>query len=375
MPTSYFDADRGLLDPSVFSLESVYHDELERIFGRQWLFVGPLSWAAEPGQYVTATLGDIPVVLWQGPEGLGVFVNRCAGGEARLVEGDRGEAASISCPCHGWDYAPSPRPGMMTLDAAPRCEAYQGLIFACFDPDAPPLRESLGEFAFYLDLLNADFPGGLAVYGEAALHTAIPANWKLAAEAYCGDLYRDFTLTRATREALGDDPLGAGEGLQAATRAGGAVLASATDGAGWRVVCATLFPNLSYDGRGAALHIWRPLGPLSTEVLTYCLVGRDETEAQKEARRRLCQLRFGPAGLETNDQEAVWASATRASRGPLARRRPLNLQMGLGRTWRGNLPGAISDPVSEGAQRRFFAWWQDELNRPHLRTASRMRFA
>ena len=32
-------------------------------------------------------------------------------------------------------------------------DSYKGLIFATFDPEAPPLRQYLGDMAWYLDIL------------------------------------------------------------------------------------------------------------------------------------------------------------------------------------------------------------------------------
>ena len=44
-------------DPEVFELE------MERIFGRAWLFVGHTSQVPNPGDYITTELGRQPVIM------------------------------------------------------------------------------------------------------------------------------------------------------------------------------------------------------------------------------------------------------------------------------------------------------------------------
>ena len=66
-------------------------------------------------------------------------------------------------------------------------ESYKGLWFATFDPEAPPLREYLGEMAWYIDTFVDRREGGIEV---VATHKWImPCNWKFPAENFGGDAY------------------------------------------------------------------------------------------------------------------------------------------------------------------------------------------
>jgi phenylpropionate dioxygenase-like ring-hydroxylating dioxygenase large terminal subunit len=66
-------------------------------------------------------------------------------------------------------------------------ESYKGLWFATFDPEAPPLREYLGEMAWYIDTFVDRREGGIEV---VATHKWImPCNWKFPAENFGGDFY------------------------------------------------------------------------------------------------------------------------------------------------------------------------------------------
>ena len=50
---------------------------------------------------------------------------------------------------------------------------YKGLYFATFDPEAPPLREYLGEMAWYLDAFFDRREGGIEVIGAHKLGNAV----------------------------------------------------------------------------------------------------------------------------------------------------------------------------------------------------------
>ncbi len=64
---------------------------------------------------------------------------------------------------------------------------YKGLWFATFDPEAPPLREYLGEMAWYLDTFVDRREGGIEI---VATHKwVMPCNWKFPAENFGGDAY------------------------------------------------------------------------------------------------------------------------------------------------------------------------------------------
>ena len=65
---------------------------------------------------------------------------------------------------------------------------YKGAVFATFDPQAPPLREYLGEMTWYLDTFFDRRDGGIEVIG--GVHKwVMPCNWKFPAENFGGDGY------------------------------------------------------------------------------------------------------------------------------------------------------------------------------------------
>jgi 3-phenylpropionate/trans-cinnamate dioxygenase alpha subunit len=48
---SYADTKNGLISPHVFSSQEIYELELERVFGRTWLFLAHESQIPKPGDF------------------------------------------------------------------------------------------------------------------------------------------------------------------------------------------------------------------------------------------------------------------------------------------------------------------------------------
>ena len=134
---------------------------------------------------------------------MGAFLNVCRHRGNRLCRADDGNAASFICAYHGWTFGNDGRlTGVPNLREAyhgdldreslglipvAQLESYKGLWFATFDPDAPPLREYLGEMAWYIDTFVDRREGGIEI---VATHKWImPCNWKFPAENFGGDAY------------------------------------------------------------------------------------------------------------------------------------------------------------------------------------------
>lgn len=86
-------------DPDYFKLD------LELIWYRDWLFIGHDCELPKPGSYITAEIGDYPVIVIRDGKGeIRAFHNSCRHRGSRLCSAEKGTVAKLVCPYHQWTY-------------------------------------------------------------------------------------------------------------------------------------------------------------------------------------------------------------------------------------------------------------------------------
>ncbi len=134
--------DRGESLPSHWYTDAaITTREIETIFRKSWIYIGPASELANLGDYITGYAGEVPAVVTRNQSGLAGFVNVCRHRRHEVMKG-RGNSKSMQCGYHAWTYDLTG-----CLKGAPRSAGEPDFRLA--DYPLLPLRvETLGPFVF-----------------------------------------------------------------------------------------------------------------------------------------------------------------------------------------------------------------------------------
>ena len=182
----------------IYLEEEIFQLEMERIFERNWVFLGHESEVAAPGDYKTVPIGTQPAIMTRDGDGdIHVLMNRCMHRAATICQEARGNSSAFRCWYHGWTYNHQgdligvPYAGgygasfdrrKFGLIKAARVEKYRGLVFASLSPEVESLADYLAGAKYYIDLFMDLSPEG-AVETRAGTHKyGYDGNWKFQME-------------------------------------------------------------------------------------------------------------------------------------------------------------------------------------------------
>ena len=145
--------------PTGLSGSRVFELEMERIFGRAWVYVGHDSQVSKPGDFVTTFIGREPVIFCRhSDEQVYVLHNRCSHRGASVCNISHGNTGRwFRCPYHGWTFDTDGRlhavpmrngyspdfkldPVQVGLARVPRVAQYKGFTFVSLAPDGAPFQ-------------------------------------------------------------------------------------------------------------------------------------------------------------------------------------------------------------------------------------------
>ena len=180
----------------------IYARERRAVFWTNWALLGRDGELAKPGDYIADDIAGWPVFVIRAKDGtLRGFHNVCRHRAGPLVGEGAGHCNALRCKYHGWLYdtdgALRKAPGLelgKDIEAAEfglhpvRVGVWNGLVFACLDPDAPDLEAWLGDI---VDIAK-DFPSVPDMaFKDLVLHEGT-ANWKNYSDNSCEGYHVGF---------------------------------------------------------------------------------------------------------------------------------------------------------------------------------------
>ncbi|MBY4599182.1 Rieske 2Fe-2S domain-containing protein [bacterium BD-1] len=135
--------------------EAMLAMEKRAVFARSWQLVAHQGQLAEPGDHVVEQVGDVPVIVVRGQDGvLRAFPNVCRHRAGPLALCNGKGARALHCKYHGWSYtlegqlrsAPEMQ-GAADFDVSAirlpplRVVEWQGLVFVALSDNVPPFEE------------------------------------------------------------------------------------------------------------------------------------------------------------------------------------------------------------------------------------------
>jgi Rieske 2Fe-2S family protein len=296
-----------------YHAQDVFELERERIFCREWLYVGRADEAPEPGDFVTVDAVGESVVVVRGSDGeLRGFYNVCRHRGSRLCDPEtHGHAkGAIKCPYHAWSYSydgrliGTPLVGKDELDRSQfglwpvTVDVWQGFVFVNLAAEPTSLRDSLEQQAdrpLQYERWNMDE----LVTGRRTT-TEVAANWKILIENYneclhCPTVHPELSAVAPTfgrglvfeadREPgdWGVSIVDGGVGYTADGRTSLPVMPGLDEHSASSMYGASLFPNMFIDLTGTVVIATRlmPRGPGHTTMVTDYLF-RPEVVADPE---------------------------------------------------------------------------------------------
>ncbi len=194
----------GMLPAHIYNDSEIFAAERETVFARSWVFLAHESEIPQAGDYVVRRVMENSFIVSRAADGtVHAMFNMCLHRGCRCAGPSRATPRTSAAPTTGGPTAMTagswacPSTGRRTAARLPASGAAapprtgdghrQRPDLRLLDPAAPPLREYLGDFAFYLDYYTRQSPSGVEVRGPQRWR--IKANWKIGAENFAGDMY------------------------------------------------------------------------------------------------------------------------------------------------------------------------------------------
>ncbi|MDY0206702.1 MAG: anthranilate 1,2-dioxygenase large subunit [Pseudomonas sp.] len=348
----------------IYTNHELFDIEMELIFEKTWIFACHESQIAQKNDFFTMKAGRQPMIITRDAQGeIHALVNACQHRGATLTRVRKGNQATFTCPFHAWCYktdgkllkvkAPQEYPEEFDKSIRGLRKAlvgnYKGFIFINLDTESTvSIEDFLGDAKIGFDMMVAQSAiGELEVLPGASSYT-YDGNWKLQNENgldgyHVSTVHYNYVVTVQQRQhqdaektgqpskTLDYSKLGAGDSETDdgwfAFKNGHTILFSDMPNpevrpgyasvmprlieeygqarAEWmmhRLRNLNIYPSLFFmDQISSQLRVIRPVAWNKTEVHSFCLGVKGESDADRENRIRQFEDFFNVSGMGTPD--------------------------------------------------------------------------
>lgn len=186
----------------IYTSPEVYRLEMKHLFRNAWVYVGHESQTAKPGDYITAQIGDQPLLMVRHTDNqIRVLYNRCPHKGTKIVIDKAGNTGKFfRCPYHAWSFKTDgcllaiplkkgyEGTGLDQTEAARGLAPvgdwhnYRGFVFARLAPEGIGFQEFFGDALSSFDNMVDRSPTGKLTVVGAPLRYMHKCNWKMLVE-------------------------------------------------------------------------------------------------------------------------------------------------------------------------------------------------
>ena len=189
-----------------FTDPNLFRNQVTSIFDHDWVMIGRAGAIPNPGDYITAYLGQRPIIVMRQQDGsIRTMANYCLHRYVKLLDGC-GSTKSIVCPYHCWTYkldgeliGVPDRQGFRSDDIdglaleTLATEEYLGYVFVSLKKDLQPVSERLKNLSLMLQSFELDRYEDRHVVHEEHWN----ANWKLIYHNFIESYHTTYTHTKS----------------------------------------------------------------------------------------------------------------------------------------------------------------------------------
>ncbi|WP_323039666.1 aromatic ring-hydroxylating dioxygenase subunit alpha [Gemmobacter sp.] len=186
----------------IYTSPEVYRLEMKHLFRNAWIYIGHESQVSKPGDYITAQIGDQPLLMVRHTDNqIKVMYNRCPHKGTKIVIDRAGNTGKFfRCPYHAWSFKTDgcllaiplkkgyEGTGLDQTEAAHGLAPvgdwhnYRGFVFARLAPEGIGFQDFFGDALSSFDNMVDRSPTGKLTVAGAPLRYMHKCNWKMLVE-------------------------------------------------------------------------------------------------------------------------------------------------------------------------------------------------